>query len=325
MLIFKSKYKKKRIYVYPIIAITIGFIIRIFFISIYEVGSGSMEETLYKGDIALVNKFIFGTRLSQECGDLPLLDYVDNLFGLKKTMVNIKLPKFENINHGDIVVFNAPFNISTKLVKRCTGLPGDTFEIRHNNRYINGKLQREPKGVRYSYRLELDSGALSVDTLKKYGVNTYGHLWQEGNVEHYTLSKSEVSRLLNCSSIQQITMDDYPKGTNGPWLYPSDKYKYTRENFGPLVIPAKGLTIDLDTTNIDLYSTVIIDEEHNNLKIENNSIYINNIKATHYTFKKDYFIMMGDNRYQSYDSRHFGFVPESNIIGKVICKLFKLE
>ncbi len=307
--------------VYLLVVFIIGLTLRLFFIGIYMVASGSMEQTMYKGDVVLVNKFAYGARLSQEQGDLPLLLWMNNWLGIEKATIHTRMPKLGDIHYGDIVVFNQPFK-KDKFVKRCTGLPGDTFQISHNVRYIDGKSQKEPETVRYSYKLTVDNGILPVDTLKKYGVNTYGHLWREGNEEHYTLSKTEVEKLGKCTIIQNIEMDDYPQGAPGPRLFPSKKFAYTRENFGPFIIPAKGLTLSLDSANIDYYRDVIVHHEHNSLKLKGGLIFINNNMVTQYTFKQDYFFMMGDNRYQSYDSRYWGFVPETDIIGKVSCVLF---
>nr|WP_319398816.1 signal peptidase I [uncultured Carboxylicivirga sp.] len=314
----KVKKFLKRI-LYSFMVLLVGFGIRLFVFGVYMVDSGSMEETYYKGDVVLVNKLAYGARLSMKLGDLPLLSIFNHQFGIND--LNIRVFPLGSINHGDVIVFNQPNNLE-KYVKRCTGLPGDSFEIKHNVIYIDGKVQKDPEAVRYSYKISVNNGILPFDTLKKYGVNTYGHLWREGNEEHYTLSKSEVEMLKECSSVHKIEIDDYPKGAPGPKLFPSGRYKYTRENFGPVIIPSKGMTILLDSANIYFYSDIIVRYEHNNLRIENSEIYINDKKKKYYTFQQDYFFAMGDNRYQSYDSRYWGFVPEINVMGKVSCVLF---
>jgi len=305
--------------IYSSIILLVGFSIRLFMLGIYMIDSGSMEQTYYKGDVVLVNKLAYGARFFSKLGDLPLLSIFNHQFGIKN--LNTRVFPLGSINHGDVIVFNQPYSLE-KFVKRCTGLPGDSFEIKHNVIYINGKVQKDPKAVRYSYKISVNNGILPVDTLKKYGVNTYGHLWRKGDEEHYTLSKSEVEKLKKCSYVQKIEIDDYPQGSPGPKLFPSGRYKYTRENFGPVIIPSKGMTIPLDSTNIYFYSDVIVHFEHNKLKIEGDDIFINDKKEKHYTFQQDYFFAIGDNRYRSYDSRYWGFVPEDNIIGKVSCVLF---
>ena len=150
-----KQYKFIKPIIYLLSVLLIGLTIRLLFIGIYMVASGSMEQTMYKDDIVLVNKYAYGARLSQEMGDLPLLTLFDSWFGIKKASVDIRVPKTGEINREDIVVFNHPYR-RDKLVKRCTGLPGDTFEISHNIRYINGQPQQEPKETRYSYKIWSD-------------------------------------------------------------------------------------------------------------------------------------------------------------------------
>ena len=282
------------------------------------VASGSMEQTMYKGDIVLVNKTTCGARLSQKMDDVPLLNVFGRWFNIPEETLEMRMPAFGRIKREDIVVFNHPYR-KEKLVKRCTGIPGDTFMVAHNIRYVNGNEQEEPEMARYSYKVWVDNGIIPVDSLKYYGVNTYGFLWQEGSEVHYTMSQSEVTKLRQCSIIQKIELDDYPKGAVGPPLFLSPKYRFTRENFGPIVVPKKGMNILLKSLDIELYRDVIVNHERNSLNIEDNRVFINGIEVDNYTFKQDYYFMMGDNRYQSVYSRYWGFVPETHIIGTVVC------
>lgn len=311
-----------RIILLMLAVFVIGLFIRLFLCNVYLIASDSMEETLSKGDIVLINKAAYGARLSTELGDLPLSMYINDWIGLNP--INTRIAGYSRIYLGDIVVFNQPHTLM-KYVKRCTGLPGDTFSIKHNKLFINNVYQKEEGGIRFSYKIEIDSGMVLIDTLKKYGINTNGHLWSNENEEHYTMCKMEAAKLFQSKSFKNIELDDFPIGSSGPTFFPSKSFHFTLENFGPIVIPARGLTLSLDSLNIDFYRDVIVNYENNSLIVKNNSVYINRIKVTNYTFKKDYFFMMGDNRYRSYDSRYWGFVPEDNIIGKVSCVLFSMK
>jgi len=99
-------------------------------------------------------------------------------------------------------------------------------------------------------------------------------------------------------------------------VYPYDgKFNWTIDNFGPLWIPRKGATIQLTPENVTLYKRVIFVYEHNTWEERDGKIFINGKEATSYTFKMNYYWMMGDNRHRSQDSRYWGFVPEDHVGG----------
>jgi signal peptidase I len=105
----------------------------------------------------------------------------------------------------------------------------------------------------------------------------------------------------------------------------SPHYLWNRDQFGPLTIPKQGATVELDTMNIVLYDRIIKIYENNTLKVENGKIYINGELANSYTFKQDYYFMMGDNRHNSGDSRAWGFLPEEGVVGKAVLVLFNFN
>jgi len=126
--------------------------------------------------------------------------------------------------------------------------------------------------------------------------------------------------------LKSITGDaiisSYPAGKVLPFddVFPHDTmhYKWNRDNFGPLLIPKEGMTINLSIDSLPLYERAIRVYEENKLEVKNGKIYINDQPATKYTFKQDYYFMMGDNRHNSLDSRYWGFVPADHIVGKPV-------
>jgi signal peptidase I len=141
-------------------------------------------------------------------------------------------------------------------------------------------------------------------------------VYRYANIIQVFLTQDELEKVREFKSVQQIIANDYFDGYSIDYFPNDTNYRWTINNFGPLYIPKRGATIKIDTKNLCLYERIISYYEKNDLQVKNNQIMINGKVTDEYTFKMDYFWMMGDNRHSSLDSRFWGFVPEDHIVGE---------
>ena len=124
-------------------------------------------------------------------------------------------------------------------------------------------------------------------------------------------------------SIVQKIVQNKTANTN---FFPNEiPYDWNEDNFGPIIIPKNGMTIELNESNLPLYKKIIREYEKNTLTKKDSSLFVNGKEVTSYTFKKNYYWMMGDNRHRSEDSRYWGYVPEDHVVGKPVFIWFSIE
>ena len=313
----------------------------------YTIPSPSMENSLLVGDYLFVSKLHYGPITPQTPLQVPLTHQTIWGTSLKSyseliQLPTYRLPGFSSIQRNDVVVFHVPHeaqypaDLRTNYIKRCVAVAGDTLEIKNGQVYLNGKPGVTPPGLQTTYFMQVDNPNDEVlAALRAHGVVEYE---QPGGVPQavaaadgkfgYTISctaatadffrKQPYVKSMTVLEPQAQLFPDVADFHNSEAMSATPR-NWSLDNYGPLPIPKKGQTVSLSPANAAIYYKIVARYERNTrITWQNGMIYQDGKMLTSYTIKQNYYLMMGDNRHNSEDSRFWGFVPEDHIVGKAV-------
>ena len=340
----KPKSKAREWWDAILFAVIAATLIRWLIMEAYTIPTPSMEKSLLVGDFLFVSKFHYGTRTTTTPLQIPLTHQKIWFTEIPSYLDWIKLPQYRlpgisHIKRNDVVVFNVPprelndfkdypVDLKTNYIKRAVAIAGDTLRIVDRQIYINGRAEENPPLMQHSYLVTSES-QINDRILDKYDIYDYRLLGPTGNGVIYQMYLTEqlAADLKKLNFIKEVRVATYNGGegfgsrtqqTVETNIFPDAKrFPWNGDFFGPLVIPKEGMKIQINDSTLATYGSTIAMYDHNDdVKVENGKLLIDGKEVTEYTFKQNYYFMMGDNRHNSLDSRYWGFVPEDHVVGK---------
>jgi signal peptidase I len=325
-------------------ALVVATIVHTYVMQPFQIPTASLEKSLLIGDFLFVSKLHYGARPQMTAIAAPMVHDTIPFINVKSYLSfpqypYFRLPGIQKIHNNDIVVFNwptdtlynmykaadkrydKPIDKKTNYVKRCVGVPGDSLSIKNGIVFINGKELILPERAKpqYSYNVTFDAKT-PIDfeyLLKDLNVTDGAGFRNESRDTLFiaAMTFESAARLKNVPGITSVNRIISKKIEKD--IFPFNN-KWNKDNYGPIYIPQEGKTVALNLKSLPFYKRIITEYEGNELKVNGAEIKINGQVATTYTFKQNYYWMMGDNRHNSLDARYWGYTPENHIVGKPV-------
>jgi signal peptidase I len=233
-----------------------------------------------------------------------------------------RLNGFNPIRRNDILVFNFPDDETSYFIKRCVGLPGDSLKIKRGKTILNGQIDEYPLFSKSKFLFYVNNPLSYSKLTDSLSIQCYWYENSHKRLSIVTLTPIQFQEIEQSPSIDSIIQVNVVYDSI-PRIFPyNDRFRWTIDNFGPMYIPKAGATIQMDENNYVLYQNILRKFEKIQVELKDGIVYNNQEPITSYTFRHNYYFMMGDNRHNSIDSRFWGFVPEELIIGKATVILF---
>ncbi|WP_114491361.1 signal peptidase I [Candidatus Ulvibacter alkanivorans] len=332
-------------------AVVAATIVHTYFMQPFTIPTSSLEKTLLVGDFLFVSKYHYGARTPMTPISFPMVHDTIPVVKVKSYLPKPQLPYFrfpgfQKIERNDIVVFNwpvdtvnafqqygdgkyyyKPIDKKSNYVKRCVGVPGDSIAVKDGFVFINGKQNTLPSRAKLQFAHQvITSRPINLQyVMERYDVTDMGVINQQGTAYIMHMTSETAERIKNLPDILQVQR---VQGEVGQWsqtTFPANpNYQWNNDQFGPIYIPEAGKTVAITPESIPFYKRIIEVYEGSELGVENSitqsgtQVLLNGSPITEYTFKMNYYWMMGDNRNNSEDARTWGYVPENHIVGKPV-------